>query len=80
MQNPKYSKQGLTTKILLAAQNYLVDAFTLYAASVISAANIIRSVFGAILPLAGQPMYDKLGVGWGNSFLGFIALAMIPIP
>ncbi|PMD29052.1 hypothetical protein L207DRAFT_446005 [Hyaloscypha variabilis F] len=58
MLNPKYSKQGLTTEMQLAAQNYLVDAFALYAASVISAATIIRSVFGAILPLAGQPMYD----------------------
>ncbi|KUJ17914.1 putative MFS multidrug transporter [Mollisia scopiformis] len=66
--------------IMLPAQNYLVDAFTLYSASAISAATILRSFFGAFLPLAGQPMYDSLGVGWGNSVLGFIAIAMIPIP
>ena len=64
----------------MAIQNYLVDAFTLYAASAIAAATIIRSIMAAVLPLAGQPMYDKLGNGWGNSLLGFIALAMTPIP
>jgi hypothetical protein len=25
-------------------------------------------------------MYEALGLGWGNSLLGFISLAMIPIP
>jgi hypothetical protein len=25
-------------------------------------------------------MYAKLGLGWGNSLLGFIAIAMIPVP
>jgi hypothetical protein len=29
-------------------------------------------------PLA--EMYEVLGVGWGNSLLGFIALAMVPLP
>lgn len=25
-------------------------------------------------------MYESLGYGWGNSLLGFLALAMVPIP
>lgn len=25
-------------------------------------------------------MYEKLGLGWGNSLLGFVALAMLPVP
>ena len=25
-------------------------------------------------------MYDVLGLGWGNSLIAFISLAMIPIP
>jgi hypothetical protein len=61
-------------------QNYLVDAYTQYAASAIAAATILRSLLGALLPLAGQPRYDKLGVGWGNSLLAFIALAFSPVP
>ena len=59
---------------------YLVDAFPLYAASAMAANTIWRSIAGAALPLAGAPMYAALGLGWGNSLLGFIAIAMVPIP
>lgn len=59
---------------------YVVDAFPLYAASATAAIAIWRSIVGALLPLAGLPMYQKLGVGWGNSLLGFIAVALIPVP
>ncbi len=60
--------------------NYLVDAYTRYAASAMAAVTILRSLVGALLPLCGQVMFDKMGVGWGNSVLGFIALALVPIP
>jgi Kef-type K+ transport system membrane component KefB len=45
-----------------------------------AANSVIRSVFGALLPLAGFSMYDKLGLGWGNSLLGFVALTLIYVP
>lgn len=61
-------------------QTYLVDAFTVYAASALAANTVLRSLLGALLPLAGQKMYATLGLGWGNSLLAFIALAMCPIP
>lgn len=61
-------------------QLYLVDAFTIYAASALAANTVLRSLVGAILPLAGRQMYMTLGLGWGNSLLAFIALAMCPIP
>jgi hypothetical protein len=25
-------------------------------------------------------MFDTLGLGWGNSLLGFVALAFVPVP
>jgi hypothetical protein len=65
---------------LMTIQTYLVDAFTIHAASAIAANTVLRSVFGAVLPLAGLSMYDALGLGWGNSLLGFISLALIPVP
>lgn len=65
---------------MMTIQTYLVDAFTVHAASAIAANTVLRSVFGAVLPLAGLDMYDKLGLGWGNSLLGFVALAFIPVP
>ncbi|KAI4209543.1 MAG: hypothetical protein LQ351_007534 [Letrouitia transgressa] len=61
-------------------QSYLVDAYTLYASSALAASAIERSLLGGLLPLAGRKMYDSLGLGWGNSLLGFIATALCPIP
>ncbi|KAI1360190.1 MFS general substrate transporter [Xylaria arbuscula] len=65
---------------LLPIQSYLVDAFGEYAASAIAANTVVRSIVGAFLPLAGPSMYAKLGLGWGNSVLGFIALGLLPVP
>jgi multidrug resistance protein len=65
---------------MMTVQTYLVDAFTIHAASAIAANTVLRSIFGAFLPLAGLDMFDKLGLGWGNSLLGFIALALVPVP
>lgn len=64
----------------MTIQTYLVDAFITYAASVIAANTVIRSIFGGLLPLSGLAMYDKLGLGWGNSLLAFLALALVPVP
>ncbi|KAK5464808.1 hypothetical protein LTS15_001371 [Exophiala xenobiotica] len=66
--------------IFLAVQTYLVDCYPLYAASVTAANTVVRSLVGAFLPLAGRPLYSSLGLGWGNSVLAFIALAMVPLP
>lgn len=66
--------------IFLGTQTYVVDAFPRYAASATAAMTILRSLFGAVLPLAGQSMYATLGLGWGNSLLAFIALATVPLP
>lgn len=66
--------------VFMCIVSYLVDAFTTYAASALAANTVVRSIMGAILPLAGQSMYAALGLGWGNSLLGFIAVACIPVP
>ncbi|KIW23325.1 uncharacterized protein PV07_11533 [Cladophialophora immunda] len=66
--------------IFMAVQTYLVDCYPLFAASVTAANTVVRSLTGAFLPLAGRPLYSGLGLGWGNSVLGFIALAMVPLP
>jgi MFS family permease len=66
--------------IFMCTLTYIVDSFTLYAASALAANTVLRSVVGAVLPLAGSPMYAALGIGWGNSLLGFIALALAPMP
>lgn len=50
--------------------NYLSDAYPEH----------IASVFGAGFPLLAGAMYNKLGVNWASSTLGFISIAFIPVP
>lgn len=66
--------------IFFSIQMYMIDAFPRYAASAMAALTVSRSLLGALLPLAGPPLYNRLGLGWGNSLLGFIALFMVPAP
>ncbi|PYH43371.1 MFS transporter [Aspergillus saccharolyticus JOP 1030-1] len=61
-------------------QTYIIDSYPRYAASGTAAVTVTRSLLGALLPLAGSPMYAALGYGWGNSLLGFITLALLPLP
>ncbi|EMR64643.1 putative mfs multidrug transporter protein [Eutypa lata UCREL1] len=51
--------------IFIALLNYMTDAYREYAASAAAAASCTRSIFGALLPLAGTAMYGRLGVSWG---------------
>ena len=64
----------------MAINMYLIDAFTLYSASALAAVTVVRSIGGALLPLAALKMYAALGLGWGNSLLGFIAVGLVPVP
>ncbi|KAI2637675.1 major facilitator superfamily protein [Hypomontagnella submonticulosa] len=66
--------------IFMALINYLADAYGIFAASALAAASGTRSVLGAILPLATDAMYGRLGVNWATSLLGFLSLLMALIP
>ncbi|OCL12150.1 polyamine transporter 1 [Glonium stellatum] len=66
------------TYFFLVVQTYLVDAYTLYAASALAANTVVRCVFGVTVPLAGPALYKRLGLGWGNTLLGFLALIVAP--
>lgn len=75
---------GLIT-IFLQCLNYLIDAYLVFAASAIAANCFLRSLFAAGFPLFARYMFEPkpngaLGVGWAGSLLGFLAVAMIPIP
>ncbi|KAF5502372.1 Efflux pump rdc3 [Colletotrichum aenigma] len=66
--------------IFTGIQTYLIDTFERYAASAVGANAVLRCLSGAFLPLSGLSMYHRLGWGWGNSLLAFLALALTPIP
>jgi hypothetical protein len=66
--------------IFQAALNYLVDTFTLYAASAVAANTFLRSVFAGAFPLVVTPMYHNIGVGPASSITGGFAALLIPVP
>ncbi len=67
--------------VVMPTQLYLVDAFGPEAAASALAANVIlRFLLAAFIPLAGPSLYENLGLGWGNSILGFIGVAFLPVP
>jgi len=60
----------------LPIQTYLVDHYALYAASAIGGASSFRSLAGFGFPLFANAMFNKLGLGWGNTLLALLALAV----
>lgn len=66
--------------LFMALLNYVVDAYEIFAASALAALSCSRALFGTVLPFATTPMYQRLGVQWACSLLGFISLAMCAIP
>ena len=48
--------------VFLSIMNYLIDAYTIYAASVLAANSVLRSLFGAVFPLFTTYMYNNLGI------------------
>jgi len=64
-----------------STQTYIVDAYTRFAASAVSATAVLRSLAGFAFPLFAPYMYSALGLNWGNSLLGFIAIGLgLPAP
>ncbi|KAE8363147.1 major facilitator superfamily domain-containing protein [Aspergillus caelatus] len=60
--------------------NYILDVYTPYAASAVSANTFVRSMAAAGFPLFATPMYDHLGISWATSLLGFLSVLMMPVP
>jgi hypothetical protein len=66
--------------IYMGCMNYLIDSYTIYAASVLAANAVLRSIFGAVLPIVSTWMYDGVGIHWAPSIPAFISLLFLPFP
>jgi DHA1 family multidrug resistance protein-like MFS transporter len=64
----------------LSGTVYLIDVYLLNANSALSANICIRSASAAAFPLLAKPMYERLGVAWATTLLGFLCVALIPFP
>ncbi|KAK0478276.1 MFS general substrate transporter [Armillaria novae-zelandiae] len=60
--------------------NVTTDTYLALAASALAVNTICRSLFGAAFPQFANQMYDALTPRWASSLVGFVALAMVPIP
>ncbi|AEO68050.1 uncharacterized protein THITE_11301, partial [Thermothielavioides terrestris NRRL 8126] len=68
------------TLSFIYGSNYLAGAYGIYAASALAGNAVMRSVFGAALPLAGPAMYDALTPQWAGTLLGLLEVLLVPIP
>ncbi|KAL6792770.1 MFS general substrate transporter [Trichoderma sp. SZMC 28012] len=67
--------------VFVSTMQYTTDTFTgNVVASASSANSLARYGFAGVFPLFTIQMYTTLGIDWASSLLGFIALALIPIP
>lgn len=66
--------------IFMQGLNYLIDVYLVYANSAMAANTMVRCAFGGAFPLFAAQMFHKLGVTWAASLLGFLTLAMVPVP
>ncbi|KAK2018653.1 major facilitator superfamily transporter [Colletotrichum eremochloae] len=55
-------------------QALMIDAFGVYATSILAAAAIVRSVASFSFPLAAPALFASLGFGWGHTLIALIAL------
>lgn len=66
--------------VFLGITSYLIDAYTIFAASALAANSLLRSLFGFAFPLFTPYMYQNLGIHWASSVPAFLALACVPAP
>jgi hypothetical protein len=68
------------TLVSLSVTSYLIEAYTIYAASVLAANTVLRSLVCAAFPLFTGHMYEHLGIHWASSVPAFMSLACVPLP
>ncbi|KAL2138939.1 hypothetical protein VTI28DRAFT_6026 [Corynascus sepedonium] len=60
---------------------YIMDAYgSLHGASALSANSLLRYAAGGAFPLFTVQMFASMGVGWASSLLGFVSVALVPVP
>ena len=66
--------------VTISSTNYLVDSYTVFAASALTVCICARATCGAAFPLFVRGLFANLGVYWGLSIPAFLALLCAPFP
>ena len=69
-----------TTAVVVSIANYLIDAYSKYAASALGAVGLVENTSIAFLPFAATAIYTDLGFQWASSLLAFVSLALVATP
>ncbi|KAK8132198.1 hypothetical protein PG999_000371 [Apiospora kogelbergensis] len=69
-----------TTAVVISIANYLIDAYSKYAASALAAVGLAENLSIAFLPLASSALYTDLGFQWASTLLAFASLALVATP
>ncbi|KAL2150162.1 hypothetical protein VTH82DRAFT_7838 [Thermothelomyces myriococcoides] len=69
-----------TVLVFISILVYLLDSYTIYAASVLAAGAMLRALFGFAFPMFTVHMYHNLGIHWATSIPAFLTLACLPFP
>jgi hypothetical protein len=60
---------------------YIMNSYgSLHGASALSANSLLRYAGGGAFPLFTVQMFSVLGIGWASSLLGFVSVALVPVP
>ncbi|TFK26393.1 MFS general substrate transporter [Coprinopsis marcescibilis] len=68
------------SQILQSLTTYLMDTYTIYFASAISATVVLRSICGAVFPLFSPALFKSLGDQWAMSVFAALLTVCMPIP
>ncbi|KAI0149024.1 major facilitator superfamily domain-containing protein [Pestalotiopsis sp. NC0098] len=66
--------------LFLGINAYLTDCYERFSASALAANALLRCIFGGSFAVLADIMYRGLGTAWAISVLGFVALALTPMP
>lgn len=59
---------------------YLIDSYSVFAASALASNAVMRSLFGTVFPLFSTQLYGNLGLNWAGTLIAFLSLACTPMP
>jgi DHA1 family multidrug resistance protein-like MFS transporter len=66
--------------IFISGIVFVVDTYLVHSNSAMSIHIVVRSIVASSFPLFAGPMFEGLGTAWACSALGFVCLAMVPVP
>lgn len=66
--------------VFLSCLSYLMDSYTVFAASALGASAMLRAFVATAFPLFTSQMFNSLGIHWASSIPGFLTLLCLPFP